>query len=113
MNMKGEKNMQDDLDVLLAKRYVPEMRSHLAERIIAAAQPRAVREILQGRSIFEVFQELFMIPRPAFALSAILLVGLSVGFSANGLSATYEKATPLDLSAFIEVDDGSDAGEWL
>jgi hypothetical protein len=114
--MKGINDMQDDLDRILSTRFAPPMRSHLAERIIDAAKPRAMREALQGRSIIELFQELFMIPQPVYVLSLMLIVGLSAGISASSLDDLQGDATtdkPTDLASFIDMDDGFDMGEWL
>ena len=68
--------MQDNLDNILARRAVPQVGAHLAERIIAQAQPRIRTKTSFFQELMAFFQEDIMIPRPALAFSFMLMIGV-------------------------------------
>ncbi len=68
--------MHDNIDTLLRERFVPGPSAGLAERIIAAARPYAVKK----PRFRDGLREIFMIPQPAWALASLLVLGVMAGF---------------------------------
>lgn len=104
----------EELDILLRRRRVPEPSSDLVARIVAAADQRR-----QKPGFFHYFSEfvsefgaMLAVPKPAFALAAFLLIGLSAGLFVDRFSV-LPRLTPEDLAMFMTIEDRFVAGEWL
>ena len=67
------------LDDILRERYVPEMPTNLAYRIIEAAKPRGEEKGFTWAAFQRAMAEIFVIPQPAFAMAVILLLGIVLG----------------------------------
>lgn len=104
--------MPHKLDEILSRRAVPEMRSHLAERIIAAAQVKKRQGLPEWRAYIEAFADFFVLPQPAMVLALILFFGLTLGLN-TGIFDFSQDAGAQDLSSFMDIRDSFDMGEWL
>ncbi len=88
---------------LLMRGYEPPS-PHLADNIIAAAMRRRQDEPV---SIFAQLRGLFadfMLPQPAYALAAILMLGLGIGFTVD--DTLSQNDSKLTISALL-TDDGT------
>ncbi len=101
------------LDDVLRERFVPEMPSNLAYRIIEAAKPRDSERGLTLAGIGRVFAEIFVIPQPAFAMVVILVLGMYVGTSYVSEQNMETKMVHENFSSFITADVSVDYGEFL
>ena len=73
--------MQDNMDEMMEKRYVPEVSGDLAERIVAATQPQ--RKI--------VFFQRFI---PIYLTAALVVLLVAAGLYINGTDLAMPKDTP-------------------
>ena len=106
--------MHNDIDQMLSKRAMPQARPHLAEMIIAAANPKVARDQKPAwRDIFSALQDAFVLPHPVLALVFILFIGVSFGLATDTAEAAQEISTTHELSSFMKVKDSFDIGEWL
>ena len=107
-----------ELDALLSKRSVPEMRSNLEHRIIQASLKPAPEErgILGGiKSFMETISRNFVIPQPALVMTLVLLCGVIMGGYSDYITeyAGYTAAsTSIDAELLI-MDSEIDYGEFL
>ena len=100
------------LDDILRDRYVPEMPSNLAYRIIEAAKPRGSEKGFTWAGFQRAMAELFVIPQPAFAMAVVLIIGVSIGTyytTEQSINAQLETA---NYSTFITADSGLDYGDF-
>ncbi len=80
--IEEEKILQDSLNL----RTFDEPSSDLENRIISAARKEPVNTAVKNKSIFELISNLFNsfhLPSPAFALSMVLVIGITLGYVAN------------------------------
>jgi hypothetical protein len=75
--------MQDNdaFDRILKARPVPEMRTHLPERIIEASLKTAQRKPNVAVSWAVNFWDCFALPRPVLVMGVALVIGVVVGLS--------------------------------
>ncbi len=80
------------LEALLSKRHIEPASPGFAERIIASARPlRRGEAVSIGAWLREALAE-FMLPKPAFALAATLMLGMVIGFSVPASHSEHEDA---------------------
>lgn len=104
--------MPHKLDEILARRAVPEMRPHLVEKIIAAAQVKKRQGVPEWRAYLEIFSDFFVLPQPAMVLALLLFFGLTLGLNTGVLDFSQD-AGAQNLSSFMDIRDSFDMGEWL
>lgn len=97
--------MNRDLYEILRLRRIPAAPEGLAERIIAEALRQRQAGEFSLAEFWRIFSDGFLLPRPAFALAAALLIGLTVGFGAEIKSLFVDR----DSEAYAAYDavDGS------
>ncbi|HPD82927.1 MAG: hypothetical protein R3D88_03370 [Alphaproteobacteria bacterium] len=100
-------NDDTDLNKILEKRLIVPPSTNLASRIITAATPRmkAPLWVLISREV----EQMFFLPRPAYALAFSLVLGIFLGIYG-------ETETSLSLQNWFSFIDGSSdlVGEdWL
>ena len=107
-----------ELDALLSKRFVPEMRSNLEHRIIQASlKPDPDQDgMLRGiKGFMEAISRNFVIPQPALVMTLVLMCGVIMGGYSDyiteyaGYTAT---STAMDAETLI-MDSEIDYGEFL
>lgn len=107
-----------ELDALLSKRSVPEMRSNLEHRIIQASLKPAPEQggMLRGlREFMETIFRNFVIPQPALVMTLVLMCGVIMGGYSDDITeyAGYTTAsTAIDAETLI-MDSEIDYGEFL
>jgi hypothetical protein len=100
---KDDMNNRSIEEILRNRAKPPAMRAHLTARIIAAATGLPQKKALSiAQGISDVFKE-FAMPRPAFALLAVLVVGFIVGVTDN-ISDDAASFSPSDTLFSDEVD---------
>ena len=104
------------LDDILRERYVPEMPSNLAYRIIEAAKPRGNEQGFTlkgfGAAFQRVMAELFVIPQPALAMAVVLILGVTIGTYYTTEKTITTKMATTTYSSFITADSGLDYGDF-
>ena len=105
-----EKN-RDELDSVLSRRKMPPPRSNLAARIIDASLQSKPKRRSGLMKALDGLADMFTLPRPAYALAVVLLLGVVGGFY-------YQIPTPESddfyLDAYFLYMDDVVAGEnWL
>lgn len=100
------------LEEMMNARYTPEMRSNLAERIIEASRHHQAK----GESGFVLwiytFRDAFVLPKPAYVLTIIFLLGLMLG-GASGFIEFGNSASAADYSDFLMSAEEVSEGDWL
>lgn len=107
--------MFEDIRNVLKLRKEPQAPEHLSAQIIAAAARMGQVPLGQvdGRpSLWQELKEMFAVPQPALAMAFTLVFGLVAGFLIDGASIFPEMTTD-DLGAFMAINDGFVAGEFL
>ena len=108
--------MFEDIKELLNLRRVPQAHEDLSARIIDAAaglSQEPLRVVRKDRSsLWGELQNFFTLPQPAFAMAITLLLGLMIGLMSDS-SLLLPGLTTNELAAFMEINDGFVAGEWL
>ena len=99
-----------ELDRLMQKRSVPEMRSNLAERIIDTAYQQTQQERRKRKSWLHTFNDIFLIPKPAFVIAALFMIGIAMGMSVDMSDATIQGET---VSAYFYTAETVTEGDWL
>ncbi len=89
----------EKLEYLLSQRYVPSAPGGLAERIIAAAGSRDVAGV--PRPWWSELADFFILPQPAIAFAACLVVGLFFGLEAED----FYILTQEDWSSFLYISE--------
>lgn len=104
-----------ELEQIMLRRAVPEMRSNLSERIIEAARQNAQQqEAHMPWSKFDFaawlgsFSRNFVLPRPAVALGLVLIAGVMLGTYVQNVSAVTEE----DM-IFLYVENSFEVDNWL
>lgn len=100
------------LDAILKERAVPEMPSNLAYRIIEAAKPREGEDGFTWAAFQRAMAELFVIPQPAFAMAAVLILGISMGTYYTTEQSINTKMASVNNSSFMMADSGLDYGDF-
>lgn len=104
-------NMNDEeLEAIMKTRYVPEMRSNLAERIIEASKHHEA----QGRGgmslWFHTFWDALLLPKPAYVLTILFLLAVALG----GVSSVDDGSDDNpDLGSYIYTAEDIGEGDWL
>jgi hypothetical protein len=94
----------EKLDALLRSRRLEAASSDLAQRIVLRAQGMPQNQTISlARRVRQVFTELHL-PRPAYVLTAALVLGLVLGFNMPGEVATDSPDT-LQLQSFLDGDE--------
>ncbi len=98
-----------DLEEILSKRAVPEMRSNLEHRIIQASLAQEVSKKAGSGGVviraFKDFIDSLVLPNPALSLSMVLLIGLVLGAYSGGVIQDYNS-----LEAYIMMGSDFDYG---
>ena len=114
--------MFEGLDAVLARRRSPIIPEGLSERIIAASfrvQPEreAVGKGCWRKAIGSFFDELadfVAVPRPAYVMALMLVLGLSMGLYSDYLDTSFlPGVSTSDLSTFMRIDDRFVAYDFL
>jgi len=99
-----------DLESVMQERYIPAPSSNLAERIIAAS----LMHQMQGRSGFDLwwrtFWAAFMLPKPAYVMAVIFVLGLFMGLYTDIASAGLSEPAAEDM---VYTAEGVTEGDWL
>ena len=97
--------MIDDkrLESILMKRDIPAPSTNLAHRITAAAMPSKEKKF-DKFSITEQLLRLLVIPKPAYATSLLLVLGIAIGFYTNDTESLNQ-----DWFSFLETQEE----DWL
>lgn len=101
------------LDTILRERYVPEMPTNLAYRIIEAAKPRGAERGFTWAAFQRVMAEIFVIPQPAFAMVAVLVLGAVVGAYYTSEHDMTMKMAQDNFSSVITAELSVDYGDFL
>lgn len=105
--MGPDKKMEE----MLNTRFVPEMRSNLAERIIDASRHHQA----QGESGFVLwiytFRDAFVLPKPAYVLTMIFIIGLLLGGVSGFMDVSTASAA--DYSDLLLTAEDVSEGDWL
>ncbi|MEZ5814185.1 MAG: hypothetical protein R3E13_05600 [Alphaproteobacteria bacterium] len=114
--------MFDDLDKLLETRRTPEVPEGLSARIVAAAHRErfaAAGGDARGGVFWERLragvENIFLTPRPVFALVLIILVfgaGLFLGEASEGVDFSF-MLSPGEVASFMTIDDRFVVEEWV
>ena len=105
--------MLDDFETLLRDRNIPDARSNLSERIIAASLQEEQENPLHGVGRWlRAFAEGFALPRPAFAMGCALVLGVGVGVYADRVSFLPSLTTD-EISEALTVDEVLSTGDFL
>ncbi len=103
--------MDDTFDIFLKQRAVPLPRSNLAESIIAAAKPR--RPAVRRAGFLDMLSDLFVIPQPAFAMVAVLVLGLTLGTYYKVAQPEFPETMQAAYASFLMAEGGTDYGDFL
>lgn len=107
--MDPDKKMEE----IMNARYIPEMRSNLAERIIEASRHHQARGESGIMLWVNTFTDAFMLPRPAYVLTMIFVLGLLLGgVSGYGNISAASEATTDYSDLLLSAEDVSE-GDWL
>lgn len=101
--------VNNDFEDVLMRRMVPPARSNLAERIIAAAPVKPQTSYRGWKGWIEDIAELFVLPKPAYALATVLLIGVLAGWSAM----PSRDDTQDSISSYLYMNEVLNMGEWL
>lgn len=100
-----------DFDDMMTQRYIPAPSSNLAERIIEAS----LMHKRQGRSgidlIWHSFWDAFMLPKPAFVMAVIFVLGLFMGGYTDFVNGMDSDSNALAALVFTAHDITE--GDWL
>lgn len=99
-----------DLENVMQERYIPAPSSNLAERIIEAS----LMHQKQGRSGVDLwwrtFWDAFMLPKPAYVMAAIFVLGLFMGLYTDVASAGLDQHSAVEL---VYTAESVIEGDWL
>lgn len=102
--------MDKEFENILNSRNVPEAPGNLAYRIIEAAKQKPKTQAAGSVSgpFWDMFAEMFILPKPAVALALALLVGLTLGFG----SMNPAEVQLQDLSSLLQIEDEFYTGDF-
>ena len=99
-----------DLESVMQERYIPAPSSNLAERIIEAS----LMHQKQGRSGFDLwwrtFWDAFLLPKPAYVIAVIFVLGLFMGLYTEIASAGLDEPSAAEM---VYTAEGVTEGDWL
>lgn len=107
-------DIDQDLDVLLKARAVPEMRSNLEHQIIQASLLQDKQSKTQGvGNLFRTvrdFMDCMVLPQPALAMIMVLVIGAAIGtYSSDILSVDDAQ----DVEAYMMIIDDIEYEDFL
>jgi|GEM_PF-2939483 len=97
-----------EIETILRHRHSPATPPDLTARIIARAQALPQQE--KGRFFKAAWQEIaemFLLPRPAYALSAVLVLSLLAGSYAGSLSSSNMSDLQQEWQVFAYAEEES------
>jgi len=98
-------NEEEKLDALLRNRYVKPASPNLAARIILQASRRPqIENISFWQSLRGIFAE-FSLPKPAYVLSAALLIGMAAGFGTMPNTSALQDTSSVSSQSLISGDE--------
>ena len=98
-------NEEEKLDALLRNRTVKPASPDLATRIILQANQLPQKENLSfWQSLRGIFAE-FSLPKPAYVLSAALLIGMAAGFGTMPNTTAVQDSSPVNSQSLISGDE--------
>ena len=99
-----DERQDEKLDALLRSRRMENASPDLAERIVLRAQslPQA-QSLTLARRIRQMFAE-FHLPHPAYALSAVLLLGFVVGLY-TPVENTGDQFAAVSAQVYLDADE--------
>lgn len=99
-----------ELEEIMNKRYIPEMRSNLAERIIEASLHHQAHG-KTGLSLWlNTFSDALLLPKPAYVMAMIFVLGLLLG----GLSGFVDvQAVDSNVTDLVFTAEQVYEGDWL
>jgi len=115
--------MFQDVDHALSQRVLPAMPEGLADRILLqaahtrqkTARPASWTHKIQD--FLDDFAGMIFLPKPAYAVFALVVLGLGIGIFASHSGSFAENAlptvTPYELASFMVIEDRFVAGEWI
>lgn len=95
----------DQFDNWLSSRKIPPPRSNLESRILAAAVPFEKTSI--WKQIKREFENVFVLPRPAYAMAVLVILSVVAGFQIDLLG------TDAQLSGFDALATEISADQYL
>lgn len=112
-----------ELDLFLMRRKRPAVPEGLSERIIAAAmryEAEQHNKVVGAKTdtlwhgLMRAFGEMLYVPRPAYVIATVLVMGISLGVYGDALSAGFMPGITTDeLSSFMRIEDRFVASEFL
>ncbi len=104
--------MFEDVDKILMRRAVPEAPFGMADRIIAASLRTEARRRITLSDLLQGFADLFVIPQPAYALVAMLLLGVTMGATGQAQAFFADNSDEM-ASSFALADESDQDGAFL
>ncbi len=101
--------MKDDLNTLLARRFVPSAPSNLAQSIIAGSLSVSYGPAIRLPEWLGIVLDNVIMPRPAVAFALFLILGVVTGIYMEGHAFTDAQ----NLSSYLQLDESLAVGEWL
>jgi hypothetical protein len=91
-------------EMLKSRRFEP-ARPDLASRIIFKASGMPQNRPL---SLWQGLRQLFtdFLPKPAYVLASVLILGLVIGFSTATDTTPADDANPINIQGFLYPDEG-------
>lgn len=104
-------NMNDkELEAIMNTRYVPEMRSNLAERIIEASKHHESQGRRGASLWFNTFWDALLLPKPAYVLAGLFVLAVLLGGMNEYLVSTDGD---VNLGDYIYTAEDVTEGDWL
>lgn len=102
------KQMEDIMNM----RYIPAPSSNLSERIIEAS----LLHKKKGRSGFDLwtrtFWDAFILPKPAYVLASIFVIGIVFGLYSE-ISPAFAFEADIEPAALVYTAEDISEGDWL
>ncbi len=98
-------NGHDDFERILQTRFIPEMRSNLPDRIIAASLQVDRKKPHKAVSWFSDLWDGFVLPQPAFAIAVALFIGVIIGLNPDA-NANANTDTNFYMQSQVQADLG-------
>jgi hypothetical protein len=100
-----------ELEDIMKSRYVPEMRSNLAERIIDASKYHEKQGHKGFKLWFYSFRDAFLIPQPILVMSLLFILGIFAGGYVN--LDFLDSNDELSVQEYIYTAEDIGEGDWL